>query len=439
MLKHSSQHTDEGKTGGGEPKNIMSCGMFYERLDGRLGHSWSVSSFSLKIFAAGKSFHNVGIGYGIHKEGVERGVQPTEIRTSISPSSAVEPNTISALANYATEADYLKSLNHQWSSQDDIFIDDDGAALEGSGAGHHEVKDDLESSGSGYGPDDEDGDGGSDIVHSQPKHENTLPVNEDTITRSKTPMEHFQHHKRTSVLQLPLCWFASMHWWASHYRHFSIGKTWMSIPFLIKICLLVELFCYDFVAYCFLYFCKLLSESLPPDSKNENDHPGVGLGPENTQTDNDSSDNNHHSNGVYIMNRKPDERATSFFAQPGILAAVIGGAVVGLLCAILVVMFIVYRMRKKDEGSYALDEPKRSPTVNSYTKNSNHLLEGEVSCLYLVGCTDAAAARAQPYNRLYCSHTHCLHNSADAGREHFENIVEIILFKTCTTDICIPN
>nr|CAD7409276.1 unnamed protein product [Timema poppensis] len=120
-----------------------------------------------------------------------------------------------------------------------------------------------------------------------------------------------------------------------------------------------------------LLSCTCESESLPPDSKNENDHPGVGLGPENTQTDNDSSDNNHHSNGVYIMNRKPDERATSFFAQPGILAAVIGGAVVGLLCAILVVMFIVYRMRKKDEGSYALDEPKRSPTVNSYTKNSN--------------------------------------------------------------------
>ena len=49
-------------------------------------------------------------------------------------------------------------------------------------------------------------------------------------------------------------------------------------------------------------------------------------------------------------------------------AAVIGGAVVGLLCAILCVMFVVYRMRKKDEGSYALDEPKRSPTVNSYSK-----------------------------------------------------------------------
>lgn len=55
-----------------------------------------------------------------------------------------------------------------------------------------------------------------------------------------------------------------------------------------------------------------------------------------------------------------------------IFSAVIGGAVVGLLCAILVVMFIVYRMRKKDEGSYALEEPKRSPASNTYAKNSNN-------------------------------------------------------------------
>lgn len=66
---------------------------------------------------------------------------------------------------------------------------------------------------------------------------------------------------------------------------------------------------------------------------------------------------------------KDTSRSTSFFAQPGTLAAVIGGAVVGLLCAILCVMFVVYRMRKKDEGSYALDEPKRSPTVNAYAKH----------------------------------------------------------------------
>ena len=103
-----------------------------------------------------------------------------------------------------------------------------------------------------------------------------------------------------------------------------------------------------------------------------------------------------NENGVLIMDAKNENRPTSFFAQPGILAgmlktnqifwsvfdlnffffilftAVVGGAVVGLLFAILVVMFIVYRMRKKDEGSYALDEPKRSPQANSYTKNHNN-------------------------------------------------------------------
>lgn len=59
---------------------------------------------------------------------------------------------------------------------------------------------------------------------------------------------------------------------------------------------------------------------------------------------------------------------TNFFAQPGILAAVVGGTVVGLLCTILLVMLIVYRMRKADEGSYSLNEPKRSPNVHSYLK-----------------------------------------------------------------------
>ncbi|VDP17860.1 unnamed protein product [Soboliphyme baturini] len=44
------------------------------------------------------------------------------------------------------------------------------------------------------------------------------------------------------------------------------------------------------------------------------------------------------------------------------ILAVIGGAVVGLLAAILLVMFVVYRMRKKDEGSYALDESKCPPS-----------------------------------------------------------------------------
>lgn len=76
----------------------------------------------------------------------------------------------------------------------------------------------------------------------------------------------------------------------------------------------------------------------------------------------------HSDNTDVYMNPKHEDRASSFFAQPGVLAAVIGGAVVGLLCAILVVMFIVYRMRKKDEGSYALDEPRRSPAAQAFPK-----------------------------------------------------------------------
>nr|CAD7427918.1 unnamed protein product [Timema monikensis] len=43
-------------------------------------------------------------------------VHPTEIRTSISPSSAVEPNTTSALANYATEAGVTHELD--WPAED---------------------------------------------------------------------------------------------------------------------------------------------------------------------------------------------------------------------------------------------------------------------------------------------------------------------------------
>ncbi|XP_017072852.1 syndecan isoform X4 [Drosophila eugracilis] len=95
----------------------------------------------------------------------------------------------------------------------------------------------------------------------------------------------------------------------------------------------------------------------------------------NTNVNSQPSDTktiDHRVNGNEVVIMSEDDRTSSFFSQPGILAAVIGGAVVGLLCAILVVMFIVYRMRKKDEGSYALDEPKRSPANNSYAKNANN-------------------------------------------------------------------
>jgi len=50
--------------------------------------------------------------------------------------------------------------------------------------------------------------------------------------------------------------------------------------------------------------------------------------------------------------------------KPGILAGLVGGAIIGVLAAILLVMFIVYRMKKKDEGSFALEETKKP--LNAY-------------------------------------------------------------------------
>jgi hypothetical protein len=46
-------------------------------------------------------------------------------------------------------------------------------------------------------------------------------------------------------------------------------------------------------------------------------------------------------------------------AHPAVLAVIIGSIIASLVCAVLVVMFIVYRMKKKDEGSYILGGAER--------------------------------------------------------------------------------
>jgi syndecan 2 len=167
--------------------------------------------------------------------------------------------------------------NNQRSSSDITFKDEEDSAIEGSGY-NGEVTHDLESSGSGYGPDDED----------------DLDVEKHNIIIPETKLN--------------------------------------SVP-----------------------------EVSPPRNSQETDI-DKNISKETKVVPNTTPDTSVR------MNPKSDDRPTSFFAQPGILAAVVGGAVVGLLCAILVVMFIVYRMRKKDEGSYALGEPKQSPNSNSYSR-----------------------------------------------------------------------
>jgi hypothetical protein len=66
----------------------------------------------------------------------------------------------------------------------------------------------------------------------------------------------------------------------------------------------------------------------------------------------------------------------SVIGQPGILAAIIGAAVVVLLCLVLLVMFIVYRMHRKsqDPAIYYIDKPTRSPlTAGTSSKKAGYM------------------------------------------------------------------
>ncbi|XP_026156605.1 syndecan-2 [Mastacembelus armatus] len=59
-------------------------------------------------------------------------------------------------------------------------------------------------------------------------------------------------------------------------------------------------------------------------------------------------------------------RTENLFQRTEVLAAVIAGGVIGFLFAIFLILLLVYRMRKKDEGSYDLGE--RKPSSAAYQK-----------------------------------------------------------------------
>uniref|UniRef100_W5M6P1 Syndecan n=1 Tax=Lepisosteus oculatus TaxID=7918 RepID=W5M6P1_LEPOC len=59
-------------------------------------------------------------------------------------------------------------------------------------------------------------------------------------------------------------------------------------------------------------------------------------------------------------------RSENLFQRTEVLAAVIAGGVIGFLFAIFLILLLVYRMRKKDEGSYDLGE--RKPSSAAYQK-----------------------------------------------------------------------
>lgn len=61
-----------------------------------------------------------------------------------------------------------------------------------------------------------------------------------------------------------------------------------------------------------------------------------------------------------------DVHSENLFQRTEVLAAVIAGGVIGFLFATFLILLLVYRMRKKDEGSYDLGE--RKPSGAAYQK-----------------------------------------------------------------------
>ncbi|XP_004621886.1 syndecan-4 [Sorex araneus] len=70
-----------------------------------------------------------------------------------------------------------------------------------------------------------------------------------------------------------------------------------------------------------------------------------------------------------LSNRVSMVQGSSIFERTEVLAALIVGGVVGTLFAVFLVLLLVYRMKKKDEGSYDLGKKpiyKKAPTHEFY-------------------------------------------------------------------------
>ncbi|KAE8298928.1 Syndecan-4 Precursor [Larimichthys crocea] len=86
------------------------------------------------------------------------------------------------------------------------------------------------------------------------------------------------------------------------------------------------------------------------------------------------------SNEVPLLRNEPGEEQPSnvlmshasddsIFSKTEVLAALIAGGAVGLMFAVLLILLLIYRMKKKDEGSYDLGKKpiyKKAPTTEIY-------------------------------------------------------------------------
>ncbi|KAM7382653.1 hypothetical protein PAMP_002375 [Pampus punctatissimus] len=72
---------------------------------------------------------------------------------------------------------------------------------------------------------------------------------------------------------------------------------------------------------------------------------------------------NHLDSSIQVPPAPDKVTSESIWERTDVLAAVIACGVVGFICAVSLLLFLVYRMKKKDEGSYNLGETKLPTTA----------------------------------------------------------------------------
>ncbi|KAL6458525.1 hypothetical protein MHYP_G00337550 [Metynnis hypsauchen] len=103
-----------------------------------------------------------------------------------------------------------------------------------------------------------------------------------------------------------------------------------------------------------------------PEINNEIPEADPPLIPMQPYDDLDLVQQNEIARASSVQQNKAEQ---NIFNKTEVLAAVIAGGAVGLLFAILLILLLVYRMKKKDEGSYDLGKKpiyKKAPTTEIY-------------------------------------------------------------------------